>query len=79
MPMQPCNACPFRDGETLEATQGQNWGCLPSSFDMVKTFDSTGSAFSCHENDKCKCRGLAAVRDVENAPIKAYTDWCHNG
>jgi hypothetical protein len=76
---RPCVACPFRDGENEEATTGQNYGCLPSSFDMVEIFDSSGVAMSCHDNDKKACRGLAAVRNVTNAKVKAYSDWYHNG
>ena len=76
---RPCVACPFRDGETEEATLGQNYGCLPSRFDMVEMFDENGTAMSCHENDKKVCCGLASVRDVSVAKVKAYSDWHHNG
>jgi hypothetical protein len=46
---------------------------------MVEMFDSSGVAMSCHDNDKKACRGLAAVRNVTNAKVKAYSDWYHNG
>jgi hypothetical protein len=58
---------------------GQNYGCLPSSFDMVTMFDENGTAMSCHEDDKKACRGLASVRDVSVAEVKAYSVWYHNG
>lgn len=76
---RPCVACPFRDGETEEATMGQNHGCLPSSFDMVAMFRFRKTAMSCHENDTTACRGLASVRDVSGAEVYPYSEWYHNG
>jgi len=72
-----CVACPFRDGENEEATVGQNYGCLPSAFEMEEMFDKEGVALSCHDNDRAPCRGLAEVRDVRLRPVKAYSDWYH--
>lgn len=74
-----CATCPFRDGETEDATTAQNYGCLPSWFDMVEMFDLNGIAMSCHGNDKKACQGLAGVRDVTNVKVKAYSDWYQNG
>lgn len=74
-----CVACPFRDGENEEATIAQNLGCLPSKFDMIEKLDREQVALSCHENDKVPCRGLAEVRNVSKAEVKAYSDWYQNG
>lgn len=79
MAKAPCSDCPFRDGETEGATMLQNLGCLPSKFDMVKIFDENGLVMSCHSNDKKPCSGLASVRNISGAKVKAYTDWYHNG
>lgn len=76
-PRITCSACPFRDGETEEATRAQNLGCLPSASDMVKLFDENGVALSCHDNKNLACRGLASIRDTTNAKVKPYEDWYH--
>jgi hypothetical protein len=75
--MNPCIACPFRDGENEIATQAQNYGCLPTKHEMIETFDSTGVALSCHDNDKV-CKGLASVRDVSSANVKTHKEWYNN-
>ncbi len=74
---KPCIACPFNDGLNKEATIAQNWGCLPTASDMIKTLDEEGIALSCHDNNRKACRGLASVRDVSDAKVKPYTDWYH--
>lgn len=77
--VDPCVACPFRDGENEEATMAQNYGCLPTHSQMLDEFDLTGIALSCHNDDAKACRGLAKFRDVTNTKVKAYSDWYHNG
>lgn len=75
-----CIACPFRDGETLEATQGQNWGCLPSMQEMIEGVEKRGLALSCHDNDKEVCRGLIEAKpEAALQPIKVHEDWHRNG
>ena len=77
--MNPCNGCPFNDGITHEATQAQNYGCLPSSFDMVQHFDENGISISCHMRADRLCRGLAKVRpEATTKPIRDYSDWYHS-
>lgn len=71
----PCIACPFNDGLTDEATQGQNYGCLPSPTDMLKLWDEQQIALSCHGKQDIACRGLAATRNVTNGEILAYGKW----
>jgi hypothetical protein len=75
----PCIACPFRDGENEEATQAQNYACLPTAFEMLELFDKQGLATSCHNSKTKPCRGLARERCVQGAEVKAYEDWYRNG
>lgn len=71
-----CNACPFNDGITEDATIGQNLGCLPSAGQMIEFFDKNGISISCHENDKKVCRGLCEVRQsAKKKKVKSYSDW----
>ena len=74
MPKPPCIACPFRDGYNEEATQAQNWGCLPTKEEMLRQVDEDGTALSCH-NDTKPCRGLAEHRDVSELPVRTYSSW----
>lgn len=75
-----CIACPFRDGESIEATQAQNWGCLPSSHEMIETAKTTDVALSCHDNEKIACRGLVEhMPEAANMAVKAHEDWYRNG
>lgn len=55
-----CTHCPFND--TYEAIQAQNWGCLPSPYEVKQQMDATGKNWACHETKKL-CQGL--VRDYE--------------
>ena len=73
--VMPCIACPFNDGITEEATIGQNYGCLPTSQDMIERFDLVGEALSCHENDCLACRGLSAVRKTGGVTVAPYSGW----
>jgi ribosomal protein L32 len=78
-PAKACIACPFNDGLTAEATQGQNYGCLPTKQDMLSIFDSRGVAMSCHGCEKA-CFGLVERRPgADKAPVLLYDDWYHNG
>lgn len=55
--MKPCTTCPFNDGITDEASQAQNYGCLPTRFDMMKHFDQKGVSISCHNSAHKRCIG----------------------
>ena len=75
-----CIACPFRDGETIEATQGQNWGCLPSAGEMIEGVEKRGLSLSCHDDNERVCRGLVeAVPEAAFKPIKSHEEWYRNG
>lgn len=75
-----CEGCPFNDGDTLEATQAQNWGCLPSSQEMKENFDKLGIAHSCHEDENKPCVGLSVARpQALSAPIFKYSEWYNHG
>ena len=76
----PCIACPFRDGDTVQATQAQNWGCLPTSHRMVEMVEEEGVALSCHDDNQKACRGLVEVKpEAASLPVKSYEDWYRNG
>lgn len=78
--MKPCIACPFLDGSTHEATQAQNYGCLPTAQEMLQHFDQKGISISCHNRADRKCRGLLAERpEARNKPVRDHVDWLHNG
>jgi len=77
--MKPCNGCPFNDGLTDEASQLQNYGCLPTAKEMLDHFDQRGSSISCHGNPDRLCRGLSSMRpEAINHPIRDYSDWYQN-
>ena len=73
--MNPCNGCPFRDGETEEATVAQNLGCLPIKSDMIELFDKEGVALSCHSAQHRACSGLSHVRKTHSKPVLGYDKW----
>lgn len=71
-----CLCCPFNDGLNEEATQAQNYGCLPTSDDMIRMFDETGVALSCHENNTVGCNGLRQYTGVSKfSTVKSYEEW----
>lgn len=74
-----CIACPFRDGENEEATQAQNYACLPSWQDMLDYIDTHKRVISCHNNDQIPCIGAAKYRNVQNIPITPYSEWYRKG
>lgn len=77
--MKPCQACPFRDGETEEATQAQNLGCLPTQTEMIQGAEEHGQALSCHDNTRA-CQGLIQTNPkIATLPIKLYSNWYKNG
>lgn len=73
----PCISCPFNDGITQEATEAQNWACLPSASEMISTFDQSGIALSCHHDLLNACRGLAGCRETSGAAVLSYHAWYH--
>lgn len=78
--MKPCNGCPFNDGVTLEATQAQNYGCLPTAQEMMEHFDNKKISISCHGKLGAICRGLLRERpEAEVHPIRDYCDWYQKG
>lgn len=71
-----CNGCPFNDGFTLEATQAQNWGCLPTQEDMVSKWDNEQVALSCHEHNNKPCKGLVNFRpEAAFGKVLSYSNW----
>jgi hypothetical protein len=72
---KPCEACPFNDGLTDAASQVQNYGCLPTPGDNIRTFDKTGQSIGCH-NGTGHCLGLLQHRpQAVLCPVLTYEQW----
>lgn len=75
----PCSACPFNDGITEEATQGQNYGCLPTKQMMLDLYDFHGIVLSCHDHQNRPCSGLSEKRLCTGLPVLPYSKWHSDG
>jgi hypothetical protein len=73
-----CIECPFRDGEE-EASIVQNYGCLPTKFDMIKMLEGKDVAISCHRNEKISCHGLSKARNTVGKKVLPYETWYRIG
>lgn len=56
--IKKCNGCPFNDMITEEASKIQDYGCLPSQFDIKKWQKETGKNWACHSKPAQICAGL---------------------
>jgi len=63
-----CNSCPFNYCHP-ESDQAQNYGCLPSSKDILDLKDNEGHNWACHSNPKRVCQGLAEHRDTTKGKL----------
>ncbi|MBC8737026.1 hypothetical protein F6X40_09415 [Paraburkholderia sp. UCT31] len=79
-----CSACPFNDGRTEQATQGQNYGCLPTAGRLIRLKKRTGLNWACHDDESKVCAGLChaakehSLNLAEGGLIK-YSTWYHQG
>ena len=55
--MPICSACPFAFTDRSEEVQ--NYGCLPSPFEILKIKSESGHNWSCHDNPNKLCAGYA--------------------
>ena len=58
-----CKSCPF-NYESEASHQAQNYGCLPSGYQILKIKDETGHNWACHSNNNRICNGLSKYRDT---------------
>lgn len=70
-----CQGCPFNDGLTEEACEGQNYGCLPTPQEMISIHERYGVSLSCHDRQHMACVGLAELVDTSEDEVCAYSDW----
>lgn len=79
---QPCSACPF--AYTEESEQVQNYGCLPSPYDIMQMKLKSGHNWACHEDESKMCLGFAREMqspftkvnvDLTQGGLITYTDW----
>lgn len=70
-----CDTCPFNDGYNEEATRAQNYGCLPTKFDILDAKDQRGEDWMCHSDETKICGGLAAERKVGDGKPILYSKW----
>jgi hypothetical protein len=60
-----CPGCPF-DFCSEDSERAQNYGCLPSPYEILTDMKKTGKNWACHDNPKKICRGLASFIKDEN-------------
>lgn len=61
MAAKPCNSCPL--AWTDESERVQNYGCLPSGYDIIRMKEETGNNWACHSNCNRVCQGLIAINE----------------
>lgn len=49
MPIKECRDCPFRGGD--------DYGCLPSAYEIRKWHFETGKSWACHSEPHLPCAG----------------------
>lgn len=79
-----CVSCPFNDGLTDEASQAQNYGCLPTAGDIVAMKRETGQNWACHSDESRVCSGLCHSAketglDLGSGGLVRYSSWYHAG
>ncbi|GAA4878959.1 hypothetical protein GCM10023310_68820 [Paenibacillus vulneris] len=87
-----CNHCPFAFTDASE--EFQNYGCLPSPWDIIQMKRKSGHNWACHENENKLCQGLKdhvqyhqenncvdRMRDIDlsRGGLISYETWFHEG
>ena len=65
-----CECCPFAFTDASEEVQ--NYGCLPTPFEIIEMKRETGHNWSCHSNEKKICKGF--VEHVKWSRENAFVD-----
>lgn len=79
-----CVTCPFSYND--EADQAQNYGCLPTRYDIIEMKEKSGHNWACHYDETVLCGGFARHL-MENRPdlnvkeggLISYDDWANEG
>ncbi|UNA01634.1 DNA polymerase [Bacillus phage vB_BcgM] len=79
-----CITCPF--AYTDDSEQAQNYGCLPTEYDIIKMKEDTGHNWACHYDDTVMCGGfITEVKrrrqdlDLTKGGLISYDTWYHKG
>jgi len=79
-----CVTCPFSSNEHAE--QAQNYGCLPTPFEIIQMKVKSGHNWACHENEKVLCGGFASFikterpdLDIQEGKLISYDTWYREG
>lgn len=70
-----CEGCPFNEGMTEEAERIQNYGCLPSAYDILKARKDKNKIWLCHSNEALICAGLAEQEKIFSGELISPTRW----
>jgi hypothetical protein len=70
-----CLTCPFNDGNTEAASIVQNYGCLPTKFEILRMKDNENKEWRCHDDLSLICGGLAAEREVGDGIYADEKTW----
>lgn len=65
---QCCQCCPFAFSE--ESEQAQNYGCLPTPFDIKNMRVHHGKTWACHETGDTPCVGSIKWLKDNDSPHK---------
>lgn len=87
-----CECCPFAFTDASEEVQ--NYGCLPTPYEIIQMKRKSGHNWSCHSNEKKICRGFVThveeakkykwredLSDIDTSKgnLISYETWCHKG
>ncbi len=65
-----CKCCPFAFTDASEEVQ--NYGCLPTPYEIIQMKRKSGHNWACHSNEKRICQGF--VEHVEWMQAHAWVD-----
>jgi len=85
-----CKHCPF--AFTNASEEVQNYGCLPSPYEIIQMKRNTGHNWACHSNENSICMGFAdhvkwekenvgrwKEIDTSKGNLISYETWFHEG
>ncbi|KWU17966.1 hypothetical protein AS149_14675 [Burkholderia cenocepacia] len=77
-----CPGCPFETTEVSE--QAQNYGCLPTPWEIIEMKRTSGHNWSCHSDGSKVCAGLCHEAkshglDLSTGNLISYETWYQQG